>query len=98
MPCSLAIYISFKDVSLLTPDRSSLSITTVDSKSLLIFMIFLCAGKGGMQVVYVPKMHIEGFKNIWTILGVICYFLFLSIPTVLQIMEEITWHILKSRI
>ena len=51
-----------------------------------------------MQVVYVPKMHMEGFKNIWTILGVICYFLFLSIPTVLQITEEITWHILKSRI
>ena len=65
---------------------------------LLIFMILLCVGKGGMQVVYVPKMHMEGFKNIWTILGVSCYFMFLSIPTVLQITEEITWHILKSRI
>ncbi len=65
---------------------------------LLIFIMFLCAFRGGMDVVYVPQMHINGFDNIWTVLGVVCYFLFLSIPTVLQILEEITWHILKSRI
>ncbi len=65
---------------------------------LLILNIFLCAFYGGMEVVYVPQMHVEGFENIWTILGVVSYFVFLSIPTVLYILEEITWHILKSKI
>ena len=65
---------------------------------LLIMMVILCAFKGGMEAVFFPQMTITGFDNVWTILGVISYLLFLSIPTVLHILEEMTWHILKSRI
>lgn len=61
-----------------------------------IFSIILCAMKGGMKVNYLPSMEITW--NGWTILGGIGYFAFLSIPTVLHILEEITWHILKSKI
>lgn len=65
---------------------------------LLIFTIFLCTFNGGMGATYLPTMQIQGINNPCTILGVICYFVFLSIPTALHILEEITWHILKSRI
>lgn len=65
---------------------------------LLIVSIMICSSQGGMEATYTPEMYIAGRGNLWTVLGVICYFLFLSIPTVLHIMEEITWHILKSRI
>lgn len=65
---------------------------------LLIFTIILCALRGGMDAVYFPRTQMEGLDNIWTILGVICYFIFLSIPTALYLLEELTWHILRSKI
>mgnify|MGYP003290005261 CR=1 FL=1 len=65
---------------------------------LLIFTIILCVFRGGMDVVYFPRMQMSALHNVWTIAGVICYFVFLSIPTALHLLEEITWHILKSRI
>ena len=63
-----------------------------------IFIIILCAVKGGMEAVYLPTMHIQGFNNIWTILGGIAYLMLLSIPTFLHIWEAIIWRILKSKI
>ena len=65
---------------------------------ILIFTIILCAVRGGMDAVYFPRTQIVDLDNIWTILGIICYFIFLSIPTALHLLEEITWHILKSKI
>jgi energy-coupling factor transport system permease protein len=65
---------------------------------ILIFTIILCAVRGGMDVVYFPRTQIADLDNIWTILGIICYFIFLSIPTALHLLEELTWHILKSKI
>lgn len=65
---------------------------------LLIFTIILCAVRGGMDAVYFPRTQMEGLDNVWTILGVICYFIFLSIPTALHLLEEIKWHILRSKI
>lgn len=86
--------------------RSSFSIYKMGKKDtcllivmiILIFMTLICACKGGMNANYLPSMHIQSLSNSWTLLGGICYFLFLSIPTVLHILEEITWHILKSKI
>ena len=65
---------------------------------ILIFTIILCAVRGGMDAVYFPRTQIVDLDNIWTILGIICYFIFLSIPTALHLLEELTWHILKSKI
>ena len=65
---------------------------------ILIFTIILCAVRGGMDAVYFPRTQIADLDNIWTILGIICYFIFLSIPTALHLLEELTWHILKSKI
>ena len=65
---------------------------------ILIFTIILCAVRGGMDAVYFPRTQIADLDNIWTIVGIICYFVFLSIPTALHLLEELTWHILKSKI
>lgn len=64
----------------------------------LIFTIIVCAGKGGMEAVYLPTIHIQGVENPWTIFGGIAYLILLSIPIVLHILEAIIWHILKSKI
>lgn len=64
----------------------------------LIFTIILCAVRRGMDAVYFPHTQITHLDNIWTVLGVICYFIFLSIPTALHLLEELTWRILKSKI
>ena len=66
--------------------------------SFFIILIIICAWKGGMCVEFFPIISMTNLKNTWTILGGCSYFMFLAIPTVLHILEEITWHILKSRI
>lgn len=63
-----------------------------------LFVIMVCAWNGGMKVAYTPQMHISGLSSVWTLLGVIGYFLFLSIPTALSMMEDVRWHILRSKI
>ena len=66
--------------------------------SVCIGMVILCALKGGTEAVFFPKITWSGFDNPWMIFGVIGYFVLLAIPTVLHILEEVIWHILKSRI
>lgn len=68
----------------------------IGSMLILIILIIICALRGGTEVTYTPQMQIA--LNVWTILGGICYFLFLSIPTVMNITEELTWRILRSKI
>ena len=62
----------------------------------LLILIIICALRGGMEVVYIPQVQIT--RDAWTVLGAICYFVFLSIPTAMNIMEELTWRILRSKI
>ena len=65
---------------------------------LIEIIIVISAFKGGMKVSYVPELEITYLQNSWTVIGSICYGTFLSIPTVLHIVEEMTWCILKSKI
>jgi len=64
----------------------------------LFFSIIICALGGGMDATYTPQLCISGFESIWTVWGVICYILFLSIPTAMHLMEEFIWHVLRSKI
>lgn len=61
----------------------------------LILLIFFCGIMGGMK--YVAGEAVT-FDNIYTIAGIAAYTVFLSIPTVLNITEAITWRILRSKI
>ena len=65
---------------------------------ILLSMIIMCAFCGGMDVTYLPQIHISGIENGWAVLGTVCYLTFLSIPTVMHVMEDLTWYILRSRI
>ena len=84
---------SFSIYKMRNSDLRLLGIMTI-----LVVVLILCALKGGMKAVYLPSIQIQELHNAWTLLGVICYFVFLSIPITLHILEEITWHILKSKI
>ena len=72
--------------------------TLIGLMFVLLTLIIICAMHDGMEVVYIPSMHISGIENRWTVTGGICYMIFLSIPTALHIWEELTWHILRSKI
>ena len=74
-------------------DRGLLGLMTI-----LITVMIICAVRGGMDVTYLPRIHISGIDNGWTVLGTVCYFVFLSIPTALHIWEDLTWRILRSKI
>lgn len=65
---------------------------------ILLSVIIVCAFCGGMDVTYLPQIHISGIENRWTMIGVMCYFIFLSIPTAMHIWEDLTWRILRSKI
>lgn len=58
--------------------------------------ILVCTICGGAQAAFLPHIAIE--MNGYTIAGIVFYSIFLSIPTVLNIGEDIVWHILRSRI
>lgn len=64
----------------------------------LLSVIIICAFRGGMDVTYLPQIHISGIENGWTVFGTVCYVSFLSIPTAMHIWEDLTWRILKSKI
>lgn len=89
-----------------TGKRTNYSIYRFDyhDLSLLITMILLlgivafCSISGATKVEYLPEISINWFDNIYTLVGFIAYVLFLSLPTILNIKEEITWRILRSRI
>lgn len=68
------------------------------SMLLFVVIIVICSFKGGLQASYLPGIEIAQPDNFWTITGLIGYMLFLAIPTVMNIVEDVRWHILKSRI
>ena len=79
------------------------SVSTLDYCLIIVMLLLMggivvCAFLGGTEAVYFPRLIIQGKDNLAMIQGVCCYFLFLSIPAGLQIWEEATWYILKSKI
>lgn len=62
----------------------------------ILAVIFLCGIKGGMTATYTPEIMIA--RNVWTSIGTVAYFIFLAIPTALNILEALTWHILRSKL
>lgn len=73
-------------------------------KALLAFMgvmlgiLIFCCFYDGASVSYTPVLYIAGFENPCTCVGIAAYFLFLFIPSGVNILEEIRWHSLKSKI
>ena len=57
----------------------------------------ICIVKGCTQMQFLPAIVFPQV-TIFTYIGIISYSLFLSIPLIIEFSEEITWHILKSKI
>lgn len=89
-----------------TGKRGRFSIYRFDGRDVMlgVFMIALaviiviCAVNGGMDTRYVPMAIITGPDNPYCVTGLAAYVIFLGIPTVLNVAEDIKWHILRSRI
>lgn len=86
--------------------RTSFSICSLKKKDIvllvwevvLIISILGCTLQGGMDVSFFPEIEMSGWKERWTLIGMIGYVLFLSIPVGINLVEEIAWRILKSKI
>lgn len=65
---------------------------------LLAAIIVFCIIMGGMKVQYIPTLELTFNGNVYSEIGLVSYILFLAIPSILNIMEKIIWHISKSRI
>lgn len=89
-----------------TGKRTSFSIYERKKRSILLSVVMIvlmiltliCAACGGMDIIYFPRIIVSGIDNHWTASGIICYLLFLSIPILLHIMEEIKWYISRLKI
>lgn len=83
--------------------RTNFAIYRFDSRDIsllavmviLIAAVLICSFMGGMK--YTAGEAVT-FDNIYTAAGIAAYTIFLSVPTVLNITEAITWRILRSKI
>lgn len=70
--------------------------TLISALLVLIVLIVFCGVSGGTTVTYAPQIAVTW--NIYSVVGAVAYILFLMIPTIVNLMEDIKWHILKSGI
>lgn len=66
--------------------------------AVLLGMVIFCALNGAASVTYTPKFQAAGGNDPYLAAGLLAYFLFLLIPSAVNIWEEIRWHNLKSKI
>lgn len=86
--------------------RSSFSIYRFEGRDKLLLILMAaalsatiaCALMGGTKAAYTPVLYISGTDNIYTVAGAVFYGIFLLIPSILNVREEIAWNILRSRI
>ena len=65
---------------------------------LLLAVLLLCWIKGGAEAVYLPKLELAKIQSPYTNVGILVYGIFLLIPSVLNIGEELRWRSLRSKI
>ena len=54
--------------------------------------------RGGTRASYTPELLVSGYDDPWLWIGSICWFVFLSIPVAVDVVEEMRWHVLRSKI
>lgn len=64
----------------------------------LLVILILCGAKGGAAASYLPQYEAAGLENPYFCIGLLAYGVFLFIPSAVNILEEIRWHNLKSKI
>ena len=64
----------------------------------MIAAVIVLAAFGATSVTYIPHTVIAALSSAKTAAAVIIYIIFLSVPTVLNLVESIVWHSLRSKI
>lgn len=86
--------------------RTGFSVYRFESrdKALLIVMaalaatVIFCGLNGAAETVYVPETRITTLDRGYSIAGVSAYFIFLAVPTIINIAEAVVWHSSRSGI
>ena len=71
---------------------------TVCLMVLLMTGILAAVLRGGTRASYTPELLVSGYDDPWLWIGSICWFVFLSIPVAVDVVEEMRWHVLRSKI
>ena len=71
---------------------------TVCLMVLLMMGILAAVLRGGTRASYTPELLVSGYDDPWLWIGSICWFVFLSIPVAVDVVEEMRWHVLRSKI
>lgn len=84
-------------------DFSIFSFSKRDKILLTVFIVLLTimivfTALGGAEASYTPEIHFSGNENIYFFPCIISYFIFLFMPSALDIAEDLKWHVLKSKI
>lgn len=66
--------------------------------AVLLAVMLMAVLRGGAKASYTPQMFWTGADDPWLWIGSICWFVFLSIPSVIDIVEAVRWHVLRSKI
>ena len=61
-------------------------------------IVVFCCLNGAVSVTYTPKFQTLGMDDPYMLAGLLAYFAFLSIPSAVNIWEELRWRSLRSRI
>lgn len=61
-------------------------------------VVVICAVRGGTRAAYTPVFFAADLRQPWCGTGVAAYTCFLLLPTLINIVEDIKWHILRSGI
>ena len=64
----------------------------------MIAAVIVLAAFGAASVTYIPHTVIAALSSAKTAAALIIYIIFLSVPTVLNLVENIIWHSLRSKI
>ena len=71
---------------------------TICLMAVLLVLVLAAVLRGGARATYTPELFVTGFNDPWLWIGSICWFVFLSIPVAVDVVEEMRWHVLRSKI
>lgn len=64
---------------------------------LLLSLVFITLARGGGSVSFIPAIQLAPVSG-WNLLGLVAYLSFLLSPMILNMKEDLLWHISKSKI
>ena len=64
----------------------------------LLALVLAAVLRGGAREAYTPELFVTDFNDPWLFIGSMGWFVFLSIPIAIDLVEAVRWHVLRSKI